>query len=134
MLDYLAHHITMSLATCLGGEPRAATLFYANDRFELYFLSAMSSEHSRHILANPAVFVTVSQDCSDWQAIQGLQIAGRATLADDGAAEAVYLAKFPFVASFPRASFSYWHIRPTWIRMTDNTIAFGHKDELRDPI
>jgi len=131
MLAYLAEHITMTLATAVEGEPRAATLFYANDGFELFFLSDPESVHSQHVSRNPRVFVTVSQDYADWQQIRGIQLSGQAELApDEGHAEAVYVAKFPFVASFPRGGFRYWRITPEWIRMTDNTIAFAHKDEL----
>ena len=131
MLAYLRDHITMTLATCQGGQPRAATLFYANDGFDLFFLSDPKSVHSQDVLRNPQVFVTVSQDYADWQRIQGIQLSGRAELLEDDVhAREVYLAKYPFVVSFPPTGFRYWQVVAEWVRMTDNTIAFAHKDEI----
>ena len=125
-------HITMTLATARDGRPRAATLFYANDGFDVYFVSDTDSVHSQDLLANPRAFVTISQDYADWQAIQGIQISGRAALlqGDTSRAAEVYAAKFPFVATFPPEAFSYWKISAEWVRMIDNTIAFAHKDEI----
>ena len=131
MLAYMAGHITMTLATTRDGQPRAATVFYANDGFDLYFISDPDSVHSQDLLANPRVFVAISQDYADWQAIQGIQLRGRAELLEDGArAGQVYAAKFPFVAGFPASAITYWKVTPDWLRMVDNTIAFAHKDEI----
>jgi len=131
LLAYMRDHITMTLATARDGQPRAATLFYANDGFDLYFISDPDSVHSQDALANPRVFVTISQDYADWQAIQGVQLRGRAELLQDATRAAeVYGAKFPFVAGFPPAAITYWKITPEWVRMIDNTIAFAHKDEI----
>lgn len=132
MLGYMQAHITMTLATANEGEPHAATVFYANDGFDLYFVSDTETIHARDALANSRVFVTISQDYHDWQQIQGIQLKGRAELLEHGfdhAAE-VYGAKFPFVASFPPEALTYWKITADWVRMVDNTIAFAHKDEI----
>ena len=128
MLAYLEARITMTVATLRAGTPLAATLFYANDGLDLYFVSDMKTEHARAMLANPAVAVTISQDYPDWRAIQGIQLRGGARLLDE--APAVYARKFPFIADFPPESFRYWRITPTWLRFTDNTRGFAHKDEL----
>lgn len=131
MLAYMRDHITMSLATACDGEPRAATLFYANDGFDLFFLSSPDSLHSCQVLTNPRVFVTISQDYADWRGIQGIQLRGRAALLEDDArGRAIYLAKFPFVAGFPDTGFRYWQITAEWVRMIDNTLGFAHKDEI----
>jgi len=124
-------HITMTLATARDGQPRAATVFYANDGFDLYFISDPDSVHSQDLLADPRVFVTISQDYADWQAIQGIQLSGRAQLLEDAVrAGEVYADKFPFVAGFPAAAITYWRVNAQWVRMVDNTIAFAHKDEI----
>ncbi len=131
MLAYLAEHVTMTLATSREGQPRATTLFYANDGFDLYFVSAVSSLHSIDLLANPSVAVTVSQDYADWRDIRGIQIRGKAELgAHDLKAREVYLGKFPAAATFPEDSFRYWFVHSEWIRMIDNTLGFAHKDDL----
>ena len=50
----MAGHITMTLATARDDQPRAATVFYANDGFDLYFISDPDSVHSQDLLANQA--------------------------------------------------------------------------------
>ena len=133
ILDYLRDHITLTLATCLDGDPHAATLFFANDGFDLIFLSSEDTVHSLQALANERVFVTVSQDYADWKAIQGLQLRGRACLlsgSESDAARLIYVAKFPFVASFPPNDARFWRVRADWVRFTDNTLGFAHKDEI----
>src|SRR5581483_10079846 len=131
MLAYMRNHVTMTLATAGAGEAHAATLFYANDGFDIFFLSSPSSVHSEHIMANPGVFLTISQDYDDWRRIQGLQIRGRASLLqDDSRARDVYIGKYPFVAAFPESDARYWHIAVYWAQMIDNTVGFAHKDEL----
>lgn len=131
MLAYMRDHITMTLATARDGQPHAATVFYANDGFDLYYISDPDTMHGQDALANPNVFVTISQDYADWQRIQGIQLSGRAALLRDGARAAeVYAAKFPFISAFPPEAVTYWKVTAEWVRMTDNTIAFAHKDEI----
>ena len=130
----MAGHITMTLATARGEQPRAATVFYANDGFDLYFISDPDSVHSQDLLANPRVFVTISQDYADWQVIQGIQLRGRAELLEGTSrAGEIYAAKFPFIAGFPPSAITYWKIVADWVRLVDNTIAFAHKDEIDLP-
>jgi uncharacterized protein len=131
MLAYMHDHITMTLATARDGQPRAATVFYANDGFDLYFISDPDSIHSQDLLANSRVSVAISQDYAGWQAIQGIQLSGRAEVLEDATrAGEVYAAKFPFVAGFPAAAITYWKITAGWVRLVDNTIGFAHKDEI----
>jgi uncharacterized protein len=131
MLAYIEGHITMTLATARDGEPHAATVFYASDGFDLYFVSDTGTIHSEDLLANKRVSVTISQDYHDWQEIQGIQLRGRAELLGDTTrASEVYSARFPFVANFPQEALIYWKVTADWVRLTDNTIAFAHKDEL----
>jgi len=131
MLGYMRDHITMTIATAYEGQPHAATVFYANDGFDLYYISDPETVHGQDALANPHVFVTISQDYAGWQDIQGIQLSGRAQLLEDGGrANEVYAAKFPFISAFPPAAITYWKITAEWVRMTDNTLGFAHKDEL----
>jgi uncharacterized protein YhbP (UPF0306 family) len=132
MLAYMAGHVTMSLATAgQDGEPRAATVFYASDGFDLYFISDPETVHGQHLLANPKAFVTISQDYADWQSIQGIQLSGHAELVSEPAeADAAYRAKFPFISAFPAEALTYWKLTAEWVRFTDNTIGFAHKDEI----
>jgi uncharacterized protein YhbP (UPF0306 family) len=133
ILSYLADHVTMTLAVVHNGQPHAATLFYASEGLVLFFLSSLNTAHSEATLATGTAFVTVSQDYADWRAIQGLQMRGSVGLAEGSAARDVYFAKFPFVASFPDTGAKYWRFAPSWIRFTDNTQGFAHKDEIEVP-
>src|SRR5689334_18476877 len=100
MLAYMRDHITMTIATAREGQPHAATVFYANDGFDLFFISDVGTVHGQDALANPRVFVTISQDYADWQQIQGIQLSGVAEIVKDATrAGDVYGAKFPFISA-----------------------------------
>ncbi len=62
VLDYLKSHNTMTLATCAGDLPWAATVFFASDDLRLYFFSAPESRHCQNLAANARVAVTVQED------------------------------------------------------------------------
>lgn len=104
VLDYLREHYTMTIATAGDGVPWAAAVFYANDGFDLYFLSDPDSRHSRYIAGNPLVSVTVNEDCHDWRKIKGVQLEGKAgmvTTEDElQKAVATYVAKYSFTAAY----------------------------------
>ncbi len=144
---FLAEHSTVTLATVgADGAPAAAAVFYAHDAdLNLYFLSEERTQHGQNLLANPDVAGTIQADGQDWRRIRGLQLRGRATLASGVAlarAAAVYSAKYTFVAALlaggggpgvlagPLARARFWVLRPTWIRIIDNTVRFGFKEEL----
>ena len=94
----------MTIATAVDEATWAATLFYANDGFNLYFLSDPESRHSKHIARNSTVAVTVNEDYHDWRRIKGVQIAGRAEVVDTeeemARAVATYVKKYSFTAPY----------------------------------
>ncbi|MFC2008321.1 pyridoxamine 5'-phosphate oxidase family protein, partial [Chloroflexota bacterium] len=110
VLNYLKEHNTMTIATSRDNVPWAATVFYANDDFTLYFLSDPAvAEHSRNIAENPQVSVTVYEDYpltkpDDWRKVRGVQMKGTAELltaeVEIAKATRVYVAKYPFVAPY----------------------------------
>ena len=59
LLDYLKSHNTMTLATCAGAAPWAATVFFASDDLQLYFFSAPDSRHCQNLAVNSNVAVSV---------------------------------------------------------------------------
>jgi len=139
---YLVRHTTLSLATCHEGRPWSTDLFYASDdSCQLYFVSSVTTRHSRHIAANPRVSVSISGECSDWKEIKGVQldgVAGVVSEADrDGVIE-MYLTKFPALKMLHQASeilsvfreSRFYQISPKWIRLIDNSKGFSHKDEM----
>ena len=145
---FLAAHNTMTLATLgLDGAPQAAAVFYAagNDLC-LYFLSSPRSRHSENLLAQPRVAATVHADGQAWQVIQGLQIEGRARpvtgVRETAQAARVYANRFEFVRGLldgadgpttlagPVATSRFYVLHPRWIRLIDNALGFGHREEL----
>src|SRR5690242_4185913 len=101
VLDYLKSHNTMTLATCAGDAPWAATVFFASDALRLYFFSAPDARHCQNLSANSRVAVTIQEDYHDWREIKGIQLEGRVTLVDGvlekAKAMAIYARKYPDV-------------------------------------
>jgi hypothetical protein len=145
ILGYLEGHNTMTLATCSGDLPWAATVFYASDDLRLYFFSAPDSRHCQNLAANPRVAVTVQEDYHDWQKIKGIQMEGTVILVDSliekAKAMAVYARKYPdviklftspasgvFYKAFLKVKF--YSVIPEKLFFIDNEQGFGKRQEL----
>ncbi len=145
---FLDAHNTMTVATVGSrGEPQAAAVFYAADeRLNLYFLSSASSRHSQNLLRDARVAATIYADGQAWQAIRGVQIEGAVELVEDVTMQAqaarTYAGRYDFVRGLlndggdgpvalrgPVASSRFYLLRPVWMRLIDNTLGFGHKEE-----
>jgi uncharacterized protein YhbP (UPF0306 family) len=110
VLHYLKTHNTMTLATTRDNRPWAASLFYANDGFTLYFISDPEvCWHSQNIAANPHVSAAVHEDYplenpDDWRKVRGIQLEGIAEMltSEEEIAKAVatYVKKYPFVSVY----------------------------------
>ena len=104
ILEYMNHHNTISLATVREGMPHAATVFYVNTGFHLYFLSSPSSRHGENFIHNPLVSATINEDYSNWLLIKGLQLEGLVEgiggILKNGRITKAYVEKFPSVADF----------------------------------
>ncbi|MCZ7562105.1 MAG: pyridoxamine 5'-phosphate oxidase family protein [Burkholderiaceae bacterium] len=142
VLAYLrAHHVT-TLATQGPAGPWAAAVFYASDGFTLYFLSAPATRHATELAAHARVAATIQDECVDWAAIQGIQLEGEARELHGEQAErarAVYGAKFPVLGSADRApapiaaafaKVRWYRIVPDRLYFVDNSVRFGHRDQL----
>ena len=145
VLSYLETHNTMTLGTCSGDVPWAATVFYASDDVRLYFFSVPDSRHCQNLAANPRVAVTVQEDYHDWQRIKGIQLEGTAILVDSiiekAKAMAVYARKYPeviklftnpasgmFYKAFLKVKF--YCVVPQRLFFIDNEQGFGKRQEL----
>ena len=145
VLSYLETHNTMTLGTCSGDIPWAATVFYASDDLRLYFFSVPDSRHCQNLAANPRVAVTVQEDYHDWQKIKGIQLEGTAILVDSiiekAKAMAVYARKYPeviklftnpasglFYKAFLKVKF--YCVIPEKLFFIDNEQGFGKRQEL----
>jgi uncharacterized protein YhbP (UPF0306 family) len=145
VLSYLETHNTMTLGTCSGDVPWAATVFYASDDVRLYFFSVPDSRHCQNLAANPRVAVTVQEDYHDWQRIKGIQLEGTVILVDSiiekAKAMAVYARKYPeviklftnpasgmFYKAFLKVKF--YCVVPQKLFFIDNEQGFGNRQEL----
>lgn len=135
----------MTLATCAGDTPWAATVFFASDDLNLYFFSAPDSRHCQNLATNARVAVTVQEDYQDWRKIKGVQLEGAVILVDGilekAKALAIYARKYPdviklftnpesgvFYKAFLRVKF--YCVMPERLYFIDNEQGFGKRQEL----
>ncbi len=141
-LAYVAAHNVMTLATDGPEGLWAAALFYVNDGFTFWFLSAPTTRHSRNIAAKPAVAGTIQEDYDDWRDIRGIQFEGLAARIDGKArrdAIARYREKFPVIGAAAGASLQIaralgkvdWYVvESDRVFYIDNSLGLGHRDEI----
>ena len=143
-------HNTMSLATCRDGMPWAASVFYASDKqLNLFFVSDHRTRHGRDIEHNSIAAAAINADCSQWADVKGLQVEGRVTILTGAKrlnALRHYLAKFTDVRALFEApkdkdeetiaerlkAANMYELRPSWIRLIDNSRWFGYKIEFEN--
>jgi uncharacterized protein len=140
VLAYLQSHQVMTLATV--GERDgvwATAVFYANDQFDLYFLSAGHTRHAQNFRHQPHVAAAIQEDYADWPEIKGIQLEGDVVLLSGDerlAAIALYEARYPFLSQAHtqlRAALdkvNWYRLRPTRLYFIDNSRGLGHRDEL----
>ena len=145
IVDYLKSHNTMTLATCAGDVPWAATVFFASEDLRLYFFSAPESRHCQNLTINRRVAVTIQEDYKDWREIKGIQLEGSVALVDGvvekAKAMAIYAIKYPdviklftnpdsgvFYKAFLKVKF--YCVTPDKVFFIDNAQGFGKRQEL----
>jgi len=144
LLKFLRDHQVMTLAVMeTDDNPYAAALFYAvDDELRLYVVTDPATDHGKAMLRHPAVAGTIQLDRQHWHEIQGLQFRGVCRQLDDSErapAWEIYSARFPFllqpnlVLTPALAKTAMWCIEPTWIRLIDSRLGFGHKEEWTPP-
>ena len=139
-LDYLATHQVLTLATYGPQGLWAAAVFYANDEFDLYFLSAGHTRHAQNLSAEPRTAATIQEDYKDWPAIQGIQLEGMVRLLEGEEKEAAiarYTAKYPFIGQAdPQiqqalSRVNWYCLSPDRLYFIDNSKGLGHRDEIQ---
>lgn len=137
--SYLASHHVMTLATAGGEGPWAAAVFYVHEGWALYFLSAAESRHCGNLARNPRASATIQEDYTDWREIKGVQLEGSASRlsgTDAERAQKLYATKFPLLRDPPEAiakamaRISWYRIAIEHAWLIDNSVAFGHRDEV----
>ena len=144
MLKFLREHQVLTLAGVeADGNPYAAALFYAvDDELRFQVVTDPSTRHGRAMVANPSVAGTIQLDRQHWHEIQGIQFRGicrQLESTERARAWEIYSSRFPFLQQ-PNAILTrelvktaMWRIDATWIRLIDNQIGFGHKEEWTPP-
>ena len=139
-LAYLSDRNVMTLATIGPQGLWAAAVFYVNDGFTLYFLSAPTSRHSLNIEAQPTISAAIQEDYKDWREIKGIQLEGEARRiegAEQAAAISRYGLKFPIVGNLATAPaeivkamsrIAWYKVVPTRLYFIDNSLGLGHRD------
>jgi hypothetical protein len=129
----------MTLATTGPQGVWAAAVFYANDGFDLTFLSAGHTRHAQNMTAVPHVAATIQEDYRDWEKIQGIQLEGRVSLLADVSRETAisrYLQKYLFLANADEkmvaalARVNWYLLQPERLYFIDNSLGLGHRDEI----
>lgn len=145
ILNYMAAHNTLTLATTNGQKPWAAALYYVNKDFILYFLSKPQSLHCQNLNLNPNVSVTINEDYKNWREIQGIQLEGRACQVTEktekARAMALYIKKYPFVKNFYSVSnlknallsVKLYKIVPETIYFVDNSRGYFDRGQIQKP-
>lgn len=132
--EFLRRHQVMTLAV---EGPYAAAVFYAVDRrLNLYFVTDPRTRHGAALLRNPQVAGTIQRDRQGWREAQGVQFTGRCERLSGLrrlAGWRHFVRRFEFAAGpelLPAlAKVDLWKIEPDWIRLIDNGVRFGHKEE-----
>ncbi|UCG26499.1 MAG: pyridoxamine 5'-phosphate oxidase family protein [Chloroflexota bacterium] len=139
VLVYLERHTVMTLATFGAQGVWAAAVFYANDGFDLYFLSADHTRHGQDLSLTPRAAATIQENYTDWPAIQGIQLEGDVEqLAGQERAWAIklYEQKYPFLQAADQAihaqlaEINWYRLCPKRLYFVDNSLGFGHRDEI----
>ncbi len=137
--DYLRDHHVMTLARDGPEGVWAAAVFYVNDGFQLYFLSAGHTRHAQNMAAAPRVAATIQEDYADWTAIQGIQLEGTVWLLagkERETALALYAKKYSFlnqpiaVVEAALMRVNWYCLSPERLYFVDNSRGFGHRDEI----
>jgi uncharacterized protein YhbP (UPF0306 family) len=117
----------------------AAAVFYANDGFDFYFLSAGHTRHAQNMAASPRVAATIQENYDDWTAIKGIQLEGvvrHLTGREREAAFRLYAGKFRFLErpisaiETALARVNWYCLSPDRLYFVDNGRGFGHRDEI----
>jgi uncharacterized protein YhbP (UPF0306 family) len=144
LLKFLREHQVLTLAVAeADGSAYAAALFYAVDNeLRFHVVTDPETRHGKAMLANSSVAGTIQSDRQHWHEIRGVQFRGlccQLEAAERARAWEVYSARFPFlqqpnaILTRELATSAMWRIDVTWIRLIDNRIGFGHKEEWTPP-
>jgi hypothetical protein len=140
VLAYLHSHRVMTLATVGAEGVWATAVFYVNDGFDLYFLSAGHTRHGRNMGQRAIIAAAIQEDYRDWQEIQGIQLEGEVDIVEGAermTAVTLYTHKFPFIGQaepaiqVALAKVNWYRLRPKRLYFIDNSKGLGHREEVK---
>ncbi|MBP3548230.1 MAG: pyridoxamine 5'-phosphate oxidase family protein [Alistipes sp.] len=123
---FIAKHHVLTVATVgESGVPYVANCFYAYDpkRNIFVFTSDTTTRHGSEMARDGRVALSIVLETRVVGRVEGLQVEGVAE-AGDSEAKSVYIKRFPYAAVAP---LTLWMVRPTMLKLTDNTLGFGTK-------
>lgn len=126
LLQYFEKNRLMQLATVSNGQPWLCNLYYVTDEDNnIYWTSARSRRHSKEILSDPTVAVTIVHDDENKQALQITGKASEVPLEDIERVDQLYATKFghkdrltEIMANLPEGR-AYWVVKPDFISLWD---------------
>jgi uncharacterized protein YhbP (UPF0306 family) len=138
---------TVTLATVSENIPWAASVYYSNIGFSLYFFSDPASRHVQEALKAKQAAGAIFHPASTWREIRGVQTTGLIEPLSPGieALRALrrYLRKFPFTEDFfgsgqkmdlegfaKRFKVRFYRFQPTLLYYLDNRIRFSFREKI----
>jgi nitroimidazol reductase NimA-like FMN-containing flavoprotein (pyridoxamine 5'-phosphate oxidase superfamily) len=135
VLDYLAGHRTLSLATASpDGSPHASTMLYASDGSSLYIWTRRQTTTAKHLEENPRVSFTIDDAGGDWHQSSGVQGTGQAAAVENGGDVVNLIGLFAdkfaqSVGDDSAAGVTFYKITPTQLRFIG-----GSSDGSAEPV
>ncbi|MEG1611363.1 MAG: pyridoxamine 5'-phosphate oxidase family protein [Alistipes sp.] len=126
ILRFIGRHHVLTLATTDSqGAPYCSNAFYCYDaeRNLLIFSSSNETLHAQHMTQRPRIAASILLETRVVGKVQGLQLCGTATRADQQARSS-YIKRFPYAAL---VELTLWVVVPDLMKFTDNTLGFGKK-------
>jgi len=126
-LDYFNTCKLMQLATISDGSPWICNVYFViDDDMNIYWTSAKNRQHSKEIMSNPKVAVSIVKDAERKQALQIIGLASIVSLQDLPRVNELYGNKFgdkserlEEVMENTPDSRAYWMIKPMSISFWD---------------
>ena len=140
ILDYLSSHTAAVMATSKQDSPRAASVLYAHDGFDIIVHTIAGTAKVRTVEANPNVALVIDDQAKEgWAEMKTLQYLGKAEIIKNSeeqqkAAE-LYVKRFPIVKKYltPEGLATdqvLIKITPERIYYSDYAKGTGHREKL----
>jgi len=127
--DFIKKHHVLTLATSNNDEPYCANCFYTflEDEVAFVFTSDKETKHIKDAMVQQYVAGSVVLETNMVGKIQGIQFNGILSSPQNELLETAnkaYLKRFPFAVLM---NTTFWVLKISFIKMTDNRLGFGKK-------